>query len=196
MMEWFKRKLGRAPTAEVIAQQVQARPQFEVVPLEGTPWRDDPALRDRLHDSFLDDVQVLVHDGEPRRTERGGEECWVRITRAIQGPPRLPDLKESVVYAGKLLNQPSQLTSVRQGDPIYFVCGGGLEFPLHVTEQYLLERPSWSIDPCTRCGMSECLDPPSVMIHTRFPNAMPGMTLQAFSAFCAACGGVQVLAMR
>lgn len=196
MMEWIRRKLRRAPTVEDPAQQVQARPQFEVVTLEGAPWRSDPALRDRLHQSFPDDVQVLVHDGEPRRSGRNGEECWAQISLAIAGPPRLPDLKESVVYVAQLLNTPSQLGTVQKGDFLYLLCGGGLELPLHVTEQYLVERGDWSIDPCTRCGMSECFDPPSVMIRTRFPTAPPGMTMRAFSSFCGACGGVQVLSMR
>jgi hypothetical protein len=197
MMEWIRRKLKRTPTVEVVVQQVQDGPQFERISL--TPparWRSDPALRGRLHESFPDDVQVLVHDGEPRRTRRAPEECWVRITEAFAGPPRLPDLKESAVYVGKLLNAPSLLGSIKQGDPLYFVAGGGLETPLQITEQYLVERGKWIIDPCTRCGMSECLDPPSVMIGTRFPSAPPGMTMRAFSAFCAVCGGVQVLSMK
>ncbi len=33
-----------------------------------TPWRTDPALVDKLHPWYPDDLQVLVHDGEPRRT--------------------------------------------------------------------------------------------------------------------------------
>jgi hypothetical protein len=45
-----------------------------------TPWRGDPDLVGRFHPEYPDNLQVVVHDGEPRRTGRGTEACWVRVT--------------------------------------------------------------------------------------------------------------------
>lgn len=173
-------------------------------------WRKDPDLKGRFHDSFPDDLQVLVHDGEPRRTSRQPELCWVRIVEAEQGPPRrfifMPQattLSESefarkyqtneTVYVGKLLNAPHALQSVRQGDTVRFLTGGGLNQPLQVTLEYVKERGSWLIVPCNKCGMGECLDPPSVMAKLRFPNQPPDAVVNRFTSFCSRCGGMQLL---
>ena len=173
-------------------------------------WRKDPDLDGRFHDSYPDDLQVLAHDGEPRRTGRHPELCWVRIVAVESGPPRrlafnseattLPRSEfekkyqsSKVVYIAKLLNAPHALESVRQGDTIRFLAGGGLEHPLQVTPQYLEEREEWWITPCNKCGMSECLDPPSVMARLRFPDKPPDAVMQMFTSFCARCDGVQML---
>ncbi|HEX8115225.1 MAG TPA: hypothetical protein VF516_46175 [Kofleriaceae bacterium] len=173
-------------------------------------WRKDPDLKGRFHDSYPDDLQVLVHDGEPRRTSRQPELCWVRIVEAKEGPPRrfifMPQatsLSESefarkyrtnkIVYVGKLLNAPHALQSVRQGDTVRFFTGGGLEQPLQVTLEYLEERENWRIVPCNKCGMGECLDPPSVMAKLRFPDQPPDAVTTMFTSFCPRCGGMQML---
>lgn len=199
--------------AEVAARRLPEPPDwiqhYGPQPRPRAPWRADPVLRPLLHASFPDDVQVLTHDGEPRRTKRDLEECWVRISGAVTGPARTamytPEsgLSEAefarryqardVVYLGKLLNAPHHLESVRQGDTIAFLCGGGVPNPLMVTEQYLAERSAWTIAPCGKCGLSECLDPPSVMARTRFANMPPGAVMKSFTAFCARCGGIQML---
>jgi hypothetical protein len=204
------RALGRD---EVAARRLPEPPDWVAhygpQPRPRAPWRSDPALRERLHQSFPDDVQVLTHDGEPRRTQRGLEECWVRITGAFTGPARTAlhneksghpeadfarrDTAPGAVYAGTLLNAPHQLQTVRQGDTVLFLCGGGLDSPLLVTEQYLAERGEWAIAPCSKCGLSECLDPPPVMARTRFPAMPPDATMKQFTAFCPRCGGMQML---
>jgi hypothetical protein len=166
-------------------------------------------LKGRFHKHFPDDLQVLVHDGEPRRTGRQPELCWVRIVEAENGPPRrfifMPKgtLSESefarkyrtneTVYVGKLLNAPHALQSVRRGDTVRFLVAGGLNQPLQVTLEYLEERESWWIAPCNKCGMGECLDPPSVMAKLRFPDQPPDVVAQTFTAFCPECGGMLLL---
>ncbi|MBL8952117.1 MAG: hypothetical protein JNK82_15145 [Myxococcaceae bacterium] len=45
--------------------------------------------------------------------------------------------------------------------------------------------------PCDSCGAGETLDPPRVMVKTRFPDATGEM--QTFTAFCSLCGGRQLL---
>lgn len=94
---------------------------------------------------------------------------------------------------GKLLNAPHALQSVRQGDTVRFLTGGGLQQPLQVTLEYLEERENWRIVPCNKCGMSECLDPPSVMAKLRFPDQPPDAVTTMFTSFCPRCGGMQLL---
>lgn len=175
-------------------------------------WRRDPDLEGRFHASYPDDVQVLVHDGEPRRTGRLPELCWARILEAEQGPPRhfiFPQwatISESefvrkyqthqMVYMARLLNAPKSLESVHQGDTLRFIAGGGLKHPLQVTSQYLAERHNWGIAPCSKCGMGECFDPPSVMAKVRFPDAPPDQEVAAFTSRCALCRGSQLLERR
>ena len=170
-------------------------------------------MKGRFHDSFPDDLQVLVHDGEPRRTSHQPELCWVRMVEAEEGPLRrfifsaeMTTLSErefstkyqtnGTVYVGKLLSAPHALQSVRQGDTVRFLAGGGLEHPLLVTLQYLEEREDWWIGPCPKCGMGECLDPPSVMTKLRFPDQPPGAEVKTFTSFCPRCGGMQLLSRR
>ena len=207
-------KPARPLTAEeVAARGLPAKPSWLTFygpqPDPAAPWRTDPALGDCFHESFPDDLQVLVHDGEPRRTRRPPELCWVRVVGAEPGPlrrflfdeeamPSAEDLRHKyqpgqTVYLGTLLNAPHGLQSVKEGDQVRFLAGGGLEQPLLVTPQYLDERRHWRIGPCKQCGMGECLDPPSVMVNVRFPDRPEGSSVAAFTAFCAACGGVQLL---
>jgi hypothetical protein len=183
-------------------------------PDPGAAWHSDPHLKGLLHASFPDDIQVLVHDGEPRRTKREPELCWVRILTTEQGPTRryifiqqATTLTKSefdrkyepndVVYVAKLLNTPHKLKTVCQGDTIRFLAGGGLQHPLHVSTQYLQERVRWFIAPCDKCGMGECLDPPSTMIELRFKTLSDPEIKMAepfsFSSFCPRCGGHQFL---
>lgn len=163
-----------------------------------SPWHRDPLLAGKFHAQYPDDIQALVHDGDPRRTRRGPELCWVRIKRVDRAPTRQvtnADYEPSRhVYVAELLNQPHTLASVKRGDRIKVISVHGLPHPLHVTDDYLHEREDWKITPCDRCGASECFDPPSVMARVRFPDAPEGSVIQAFTSFCSHCGGVQQLA--
>jgi hypothetical protein len=143
------------------------------------PWRTDPGLRGKFHPQYPDDLQVLVHDGEPRRSGKRTEVCWVRV-----------DAGEGGRYDGALLNQPHQLATVKAGQRIRFLASPGGRHPLYVTEEYLRERSGWDIQPCPSCGMHETLDPPSVMARTRFPDAeSSGVAVPVmFTAHCALCG--------
>lgn len=171
------------------------------------PWRKDPQLQGLFHESHPNDLQVMVHDGEPRRTQRMPEMCWVRVLRAEPGPARrvLVDSDQATpapvdipsgawVYVARLLNAPHQLRDIHQGEELCFITGPGLSHPLHVTKQYLLERANWLIAPCGKCGWSEAFDPPSVMARFRFPDMPPDAEVKTFSSFCPLCGGVQLLA--
>ncbi len=171
---------------------------FGPQPDPDAPWHRDPLLDGKFHAQYPDDIQTLVHDGDPRRTRRGPELCWVRIKRVDRAPTRQVtnvDYEPSRhVYIGELLNQPHTLTSVKRGDRLKLISVHGLPHPLHVTDEYLLEREDWKISPCDRCGASECFDPPSVMAKVRFPDAPPDAQIQAFTSFCSHCGGIQQLA--
>lgn len=173
-----------------------------------TSWRADPDLQGRFHPQHPDDLQVIVHDGEPRRTQRGPEACWVRVTgiagslRLPTAPPNVPppvpghalQWSERTIYVGTLLNAPARLTTVREGDPIPFIHAPGLPHPLYITPEYQHERPSWCFVPCTGCGADQALDPMTTMARTRFPDAPAGTIPIAFSAFCP-CGGTMLLSM-
>lgn len=144
-------------------------------------WRHHPQLAGRFHPQFPDNLQVIVHDGGPRRTNRHPELAWVRVTG-----------DEQDVFVGRLLNRPHQLATVSEGNEIQFVVPAGSPHPLMVTPKYLSERSDWVIQPCNKCGLSELFDAPSDLIKVIFPNA-PAGTMVAFSSFCSACGGAQVV---
>lgn len=196
---------------EVAAWKLPASPPWLVNFGEQTPgpWRTDPALAGQFHPSFINDLQILVHDGEPRRTGTKPELCWVRVGGAEHGPSRRFTYNaeatklsraefaamhafDGTVYLATLLNQPHQLTTVKQGNPLCFYADASAKNPFMVSTAYLAERASWRVQPCNGCGMCEGLDPPSVMAKTRFPDAPAGSEVQTFTAFCVVCGGMQL----
>lgn len=173
-----------------------------------TPWRSNPELAGRFHPDYPDDLQVMIHDGEPRRTQRVPEGCWVRVEHihstlhfANSGRDATPPLRSTdvrwldrTVFRGRLLNQPHHLTGTRQGDEVLFLCSPGMPHPVQVSAAYLEERQLWAFSPCSICGADQSLDPPSTMARTRFPSVPEGSTPLAFTAFCP-CGGTMVLAL-
>jgi hypothetical protein len=139
-------------------------------------------LKGKFHPEYPDDVQVLVHDGGPRLTDHRPELVWVRVT-ACTGS----------VFEGTVLNQPKQLTSIQEGSVITFLVPDDGQHPLMVTEKYLQERPDWIVYPCERCGLTELFDAPSDLMRVVFPDMPEGSIMEMFTAFCGACGGVQVV---
>jgi hypothetical protein len=150
-------------------------------------WQDHPKLKGRFHPEYPDDLPVLVHEGGPRLTTTRPELIWVRVTGGTGD-----------VFTGRLLNQPHGLRTLRQGDEIRFVVPDGGEHPLRVTDKYLAERANWDITPCNKCQLSELFDAPSDLIRVVFPNTPTGGTsqMQAFTAFCGACGGILLVKAR
>ncbi|RJS25174.1 hypothetical protein DRW03_08675 [Corallococcus sp. H22C18031201] len=207
---------GKFPFSILTAEEVSARglpvapswlTHFGPQPDPDAPWRKDPQLQGLFHASYPNDLQVMVHDGDPHRTQRRPEMIWVRVLRAEPGSVRLVSTSSDQdspvpvdvplgawVYVARLLNAPHQLREVRQGEEIRFITGPGLSHPLHVTAQYLQERANWRITPCDKCGWSEAFDPPSVMARFRFPDMPPDSEVKTFSSFCSLCGGAQLLA--
>ncbi len=97
-------------------------------------WRVHPKLKDRFLPDFPDDLQVIVHDGGPRTTRHAPEAVWVTVN-GVSGD----------VFQGRVLNQPLNLQTVKQGSEIKFLMPDGCEQPLMVTHKYLRERESWVI---------------------------------------------------
>ena len=187
---------------EVAARKLPAAPSwlgtFGPQPTATAPWRSDPYLEGKFHAQFPDDIQVLVHDGDPRRMRRGPELCWVRVQRLDRAPTRQVTAaieKSNTVYVGEQMNSPHTLQSVKKGDRIKLLSVAGMPHPLHVNDDYLRERLEWQITPCDKCGASECFDPPSVMARVRFPNAPADAVIEAFTSYCAnpTCSGQQQL---
>jgi hypothetical protein len=147
-------------------------------------WRDHPRLKGRFQLEYPDSLQVLVHDGGPRLTDRHPELIWVSVTGG-----------EGEVFSGRVLNQPHQLMSLSLGSQIRFIVPGG-EHPLLVTDKYLAERPAWEITPCNRCGLSELFDAPSDLMRVVFPNTPKDAVMSMFTAFCGACGGILVVKQK
>jgi hypothetical protein len=145
-------------------------------------WREYPKLQGRFHPDAEDDVQVVVHDGGPRLTDRSPEAVWVTVTGCASGD----------ILTGRVLNQPQQLLSVSQGAEIKFVVPSG-EHLLMVTDKYLSERPNWKIHPCNQCGLDELFDAPSDLIRVIFPDLPEDAVLGVFTSFCGVCGGVQIV---
>jgi hypothetical protein len=143
-------------------------------------WRNHPKLQGRFHPEHPDDVQVIVHDGGPRMTDRRPEAVWIRVV-AVRDD----------VFTGEVLNQPQQLVTVGQGDRVEFVVPDAGAHPLMVRPKYVRERSAWTIHPCDTCGLSELFDAPSDLIKKVFPNLPPGAQPEMFTVRCGACGGVQ-----
>jgi hypothetical protein len=87
-------------------------------------WREHAKLKGRFLPDYRDDLQVFVHDGGPRITRNPPEAVWVRVAGM-----------EGEVFRGRVLNQPHNLQSVRQGSEIKFVVADGAEFPVMVTDK-------------------------------------------------------------
>jgi Uncharacterized protein conserved in bacteria (DUF2314) len=148
-------------------------------------WRTHPDLQGRLQPDHPDDVQVIVHEGGPRISDRKPELVWITVTASGDN-----------VFTGKILNQPTQLQTVHQGDQIYFVVPGDEQQPLRVTEKYLRERPHWIIYPCEKCGLSELFDAPSDLMKATFRDLPDGAVVEAFTAICGMCGGPQSVQLK
>jgi hypothetical protein len=145
-------------------------------------WRSHLKLQGRFHPEHPDDIQVVVHDGGPRLTNHRPELVWVTIVRC-----------DANLFCGTVLNEPEQLSSVSQGSEIQFLIPDGGDHPLMVTDKYLRERASWIIQPCNKCGLSELFDAPSDLMRVVFSNVPPDSVMEAFTVFCGACGGAQVV---
>ena len=145
-------------------------------------WRNHPGLEGKLHPSHPDDLQVIVHDGGPRVTQLRPEAVWVTIT-----------LVEGELFSGRVLNAPSQLKTVQLNQTIRFRIDAGTGQALMVTDTYEHEKRDWKIGPCTKCGFSELFDSPSDLVRATFPDLPADAKLEAFTAFCPLCGGVQTI---
>lgn len=143
--------------------------------------REHPKLKGRFHPDAPDDLQVLIHDGGPRLTDRSPEIVWVTISGC-----------DGDLFSGRILSQPQQLQTVREGTEIKFVAPSG-DHLLMVTDKYLLERPNWNIQPCNQCGLNELFDAPSDLMRVIFPNIAAGAAMGMFTSFCGICGGIQVV---
>ncbi len=183
------------PDDEVAARGLPAAPDWlaahEPQPPVDAPWRHDPVLIGRFHPRFPDDLQVLVHDGEPRRTGRRAEVCWVRLDGVDDGAPRpVTDRPAHTrLYRATLLSRPHQLTTIAAGEPLRLIADPGGRHPLRVTDAYLAERAGWRITPCTGCGLHEGLDPPSVMAASRQAAATAEAPPTTFTVRCPSCTG-------
>jgi hypothetical protein len=182
-------KLSELDDAECAARKLPANPtwlsHYGPQPLADAPWRHDPNMRGKFHKDFPDDIQALVHDGDPRVMRRAATRP---VTDVIADHE-----KQRAVYIGELLNAPHTLQSVKRGDRLKLLSVAGMPHPLHVTDAYLQERLQWEITPCDKCGATETFDPPSVMAKVRFPNAPVDAMIAAFTSICSHCGGMQQL---
>jgi len=161
---------------------------YDEQPAQGTIWgwwREHPKLRGRFHAGFPDTLQVIVHDGGPRLSDRRPEQMWVRVTGG-----------EADVFTGRLANKPVQLLSMVEGSELRFVVPDGGPHPVRVTDEYLRDRPNWEIGPCNGCGLTELFDPPSRLIAATFPELPDGAVPEMFTARCGARGGFQVVRAR
>ena len=187
-------RLAELDDAELAARKLPAQPAwlaaFGPQPDPAAPWYRDPLLAGKFHPQHPDDIRAIVHDGDPRRTRRAPELCWVRILRV----DAVASAAGRNVYLGELLNAPHALTSVARGTRVKLMGVPGLPHPLQVTDAYLRERAAWTIAPCDRCGCTECFDPPSEVARFRSPDAPASAPAGSITATCAHCGGAQVLA--
>ena len=148
-------------------------------------WRNHPQLKGRFHKDYPDDVQVIVHDGGPRFTDKAPELVWVRVTGV-----------QTNTFTGRVLNQPVGLKSVQQGSEIQFIMPHGSKYPILVTQKYLSERDDWVIQPCDKCGLSELFDAPSDLAKLALSSAADAESIEAFTTHCPIDDGVMVVAHK
>ena len=143
------------------------------------PWRSDPNLKGRFHPEFPDDLQALFYDYEsiPRRPDR--EMMWVQLTRQVTAG----------VYEGTLLNQPNELTGVRQNDQVMIRVAPGMSYPVYLPTRAARDRDGWGAL-CQKCGFDMLPCPPAGLIDTQFPNRPEDGQgeMQMFTTRCWACG--------
>ncbi|MFC1947873.1 hypothetical protein ACFLXY_08150 [Chloroflexota bacterium] len=147
-------------------------------------WRTDKRLKGRFHEEYPDDLQVIVHDGGPRVTDRKPEVVWVRVTGC-----------DNDIFQGNVLNQPFHLQMVKEGDSIKFIIAEGIDFPLYVSEKYIEEKEEWVIRPCVKCGFSELFDPPSELAQKITPPRENEETI-VFTTFSCKCGGARLVSRK
>ncbi len=97
------------------------------------------------------------------------------------------------LFTGTVLNAPTQLKTVQQNQAIRFLVEAGTGHVVMVTEKYLHERVRWKIGACSKCHFAELFDAPSDLARATFPNIPADTELEAFTAFCPLCGGVQTV---
>ncbi len=149
---------------------------------------EHPKLRGRFHPEFPDDLQVIVHDGGPYRSDRRPELVWVCVTAC-----------EHEIFSGVVLYKPAQLLRVAEGSHILFIVPEGGEYPLQVTPKYLQERLTWRLlRPCKKCGLSELFDPPSELVASSFPVVTADQLSKGFTftTRCGWCGDTMVVRLK
>ncbi len=148
------------------------------------PWRSDPLLAGKFHPECRDDIQVLVHDGNPYLISKAAESVWVRVTG-----------RKGAAYVGVCLNQPHAVTSVGEGDRLLFTVSASGTHPFQIAESYIEDRKGWVISPCGKCGFTEMFQPPSERAEQlgKQSGVPAGTQMIMLSTFCPLCGGVQLL---
>ena len=148
-------------------------------------WRDDEQLRGRLHAEYPDDLQVIVHDGNPRRSGHAPEAVWAPIVDSAGDH-----------YVAVCLNRPQAVTAVGEGDTFRFRVSSTADLPFLVTNQYLADRAEWVVVPCGQCGFDELFDAPSELAAAFAAQSPDGTIVELFTQFCPLCGGVQTIGSR
>ena len=144
-------------------------------------WRSHPRLAARFNPQYPDDLQVVIHEGGPRLSKSVPELVWVSVSRE----------ESENVFAGRILNQPHNLKSLRQGDEIKFIVPEVGQYPLLTTDKYLKEKAHWKIHGCRKCGLTELFDAPTDLVRIIFPHIKSEAEVEMFTSFCGLCGGIQ-----
>ncbi len=141
-------------------------------------WRNHSKLKDLFHPESPDNLQVLLHDGDPALTGRKPELLWVRVMDV-----------EGSLFRAQVLDRPRQLMRVREGSLVRFMVPQGGRHPLQVRPGYWKERDQWVIEPCLGCGLTELLEAPNILAHHLCK--VKEESLSCFEVVCAVCGEIQ-----
>lgn len=159
-------------------------------------WHKDAALKGRFHPQYPDDLQVLVHEGSFRFTETSPEVMWARVFGLFEITTN--EGRTAQAYKAILLNQSNQLKTLKIEQEILFVAHSNYKYPIRVTQDYLVERASYVIEPCMQCGLPETFDPITKLLEHSFPDLKRMLDsdkrLQpSFTSFCPLCGGTMLV---
>lgn len=144
------------------------------------PWRSDPALSERFHPDYPDDLRVEFFFGAAAET------MWVRTTgvnREVNG------------YEGELMNQPySNESRLASGDLVIYRAVRGMLNPIWVDPDARAHLGRWTSE-CTECGFDLLFESAEAIAGRQF-DIQDGMKMDMFTTRCRRCGGRMLVRRR
>jgi hypothetical protein len=149
-------------------------------PRSAQPWLRDPALADRFHRDYPNDLEVLFMFPGHRM-----ERMWVRTTGVD------PEIGG---YGGELLNQPfTEDADLAQGAQVAYRLAPGVPEPIWVSPVMRANLGGWS-SRCTVCGFDMLTEPAQAIAARQFGEW--GGQAVTFTTRCPMCEHAMMVERR